>query len=149
MTSDEIKRQRHREAAKRYREKYPDRVKEQQERWHAANPGRRKEITEKYNAKDPEKKRVRVRNRRARIRSAEGTHTAEDIVDILRLQRGKCAHPWCRKAIKRNYHVDHIKALARGGSNARTNIQLLCAPCNQKKHSKDAIEFSRSFGLLL
>ena len=34
------------------------------------------------------------------------------------------------------YHVDHIRALADGGANDRTNLQLLCPTCNIKKGAR-------------
>ncbi|MFZ1365737.1 MAG: HNH endonuclease signature motif containing protein, partial [Brachymonas denitrificans] len=82
-----------------------------------------------------------------RKQAAGGTHTAEDVADLFRLQRGKCA--CCRTSIKRCYHVDHIEPLARGGSNDRTNLQLLCPTCNTRKSAKHPIEFMQSRGLLL
>lgn len=46
-------------------------------------------------------------------------------------------------------HVDHIKALRRGGTNDRRNLQMLCQPCNNRKHAKDPIDYAQSLGLLL
>ena len=49
---------------------------------------------------------------------------------ILVKQKHQCA--MCRKSIRRGYHVDHIKPIARGGIHAAKNFQLLCRPCNLK-----------------
>jgi 5-methylcytosine-specific restriction endonuclease McrA len=100
-----------------------------------------------WRAANPEKSRCIVRARRARIRNAEGRHSAEDVQRIFAAQRGKCAH--CRISIKAGYHVDHIQPLARGGSNWPRNLQLLCARCNQTKQAKDPIDWARSKGALL
>ena len=94
-----------------------------------------------------ETKRAIVRNRRAKQRASEGQHTPEDIADILRLQRGKCAY--CRTGIRSGYHVDHIVAIANGGSNDRRNIQLLCPPCNMHKNAADPIAHAQRIGLLI
>jgi 5-methylcytosine-specific restriction endonuclease McrA len=37
--------------------------------------------------------------------------------------------------------VDHVVALARGGSNTRDNIQILCRSCNSAKQDRDNSEF--------
>ena len=84
--------------------------------------------------------------RRAAKRNAEGSHTAEDIRHLFNLQRGKCA--CCRVRLKRQ-HVDHITALVRGGSNGRTNLQLLCPTCNLRKSAKHPIDFMQENGFLL
>ena len=149
--------------------------------WHTANPERRKEIVADYHARHPEKSRIwkaayrkrnpekaraavaawnaanpeRVRalkrNRKALQRAAEGTHTADDIVRILKTQKGKCAG--CDKKIGKdriNWHVDHIHPIAKGGSNKPDNLQILCPTCNMRKGAKDPNAFNREcFGRLL
>lgn len=88
-----------------------------------------------------------ARNRKARMRGAEGRHTAGDIHTIFAAQRSKCAH--CRISIRAGYHVDHINALSRGGSNWPRNLQLLCASCNLRKRAADPLDFARREGRLL
>jgi 5-methylcytosine-specific restriction endonuclease McrA len=105
------------------------------------------EYRSRYYTLNRERFRAHRRNRRARIRSAEGTHTAEDIQDIHRLQKGKCAI--CRKKLGDSYHVDHIVPIAKGGSNARSNLQLTHGRCNQQKNRKDPLVHMRSLGFLL
>lgn len=118
-------------ASKRYRERHPDRV---------------KAYRSQYQSENLAKYAVWARNRRARIRDAGGSHSVEDVEALFRKQRGKCA--CCRKSLKRR-HVDHVVSLARGGTNDRLNLQLLCPPCNHQKHAKDPIEFMQSRGFLL
>lgn len=91
--------------------------------------------------------RARYRAKEAQKRGAAGKHTAQDILRILKAQRGKCAA--CHCSIKSGYHVDHIQALSRGGSNWPKNLQLLCEPCNLRKKAKDPIEFMQELGRLL
>lgn len=98
-------------------------------------------------AKDnPEKRRAQLLKQKARRRSAEGSHTGDDILEILKLQKGRCAY--CRAKLTK-YQVDHIIALANGGTNFRKNIQIACGPCNRTKSDKDPIDFARSLGRLL
>lgn len=45
---------------------------------------------------------------------------------------------WCAKCAahvtqRSGVHVDHVVPLARGGSNGRENLQILCAACNLAK----------------
>lgn len=100
-----------------------------------------------YNSKNLPRLAVIARNRRARVRQNGGTHTLADIRALEKLQRGKCA--LCRVDLGDRYHVDHILAIARGGSNDRRNLQLLCAPCNHRKSARDQIDFMREQGMLL
>ena len=101
---------------------------------------------EAWRAKNIEKRRVHLRNYRAKLRDG-GTHTADDIAEIYKLQRGKCAY--CRCGLKDGYHVDHIVAVANGGSNTRGNLQLACGLCNRRKSNADAVAFARRIGLLI
>lgn len=88
-----------------------------------------------------------VRNRRARLRGAIGTHTAADVEVLYRKQKGKCAI--CLKRLRRKHHVDHKIPLSRGGGNGPDNIQLTCGPCNMAKGAKDLIAFAQENGRLL
>lgn len=107
-------------------------------RWQEANP-----------EKAMESRLVSDRNRRSRKRGAEGSHTKQDVADILKSQKYRCAE--CGVSVKaiNSRHVDHIMPLALGGSNSKSNLQVLCAPCNLKKAAKHPIDFARERGRLL
>ncbi len=47
-----------------------------------------------------------------------------------------CAGTFRRPAELRRLHGDHIVPFSRGGLTVWSNLQLLCANCNLKKHAK-------------
>ncbi len=96
---------------------------------------------------NPEQYAAYKRNRKARVRAANGSHTGEQILQLLKMQNGRCIY--CRGKIAKKFHVDHIEPIIRGGSNDVTNLQLLCRPCNQSKSAKDPMKFAQERGLLL
>lgn len=100
--------------------------------WSVANPMRRQAARAAY---------------RARKRGADGSFSVADVALLMRLQRGRCAA--CSANLKAGYHVDHLHPLALGGSNDRTNLQLLCPSCNLSKGPKDPIVFAQERGRLL
>jgi len=110
-----------------------------------------RERTKRWAKDNPDQARTNARNAKARRKAREGvvvgSHTAADIKDILLLQKGRCAY--CKTQFGKKYDVDHIVALARGGTNDRRNLQLLCRPCNLEKYARDPIDHARSLGLLL
>jgi len=111
------------------------------------NPGYASGNAKRWRAENPDQWRTCWQNNKAKRRGAEGSYTPNDIDAIFKAQKGKCAY--CRISIKGHRHVDHIVAVTKGGSNRRSNIQLLCPACNISKHNKDPMEFARSRGKLL
>lgn len=154
----------------------PEKAKEASRRWRAANPdwhqknyaanrAEIKEATKKWRAENPEKAAISRRrwyasnlekfraytaNRRARKRKAAGKHSATDIRNIFKMQRGKCAYfQVCGNRLGADYHCDHIVPLTKDGSNEPSNIQLTCRSCNLSKHDCDPIDYARRMGMLL
>jgi 5-methylcytosine-specific restriction endonuclease McrA len=112
------------------------------------NRDKTRQAVAKWTKANPDKKRAVENARRARQYAAGGTYSASDIAEILNGQRGRCAY--CPTVLTRaNRHIDHITALACGGTNDRRNLQLLCQPCNSAKGARDPIVFARSTGRLL
>lgn len=115
--------------------------------WRKANPEKHRQNEKAWRKANPEKARAIRTARQARKRGAHGRHTGQQIKALLMMQGCKCAN--CLKSIKNKYHVDHIMPLVLGGSNDISNIQLLCAFCNQSKHSKAPDIWARENGRLL
>lgn len=105
-----------------------------------------------YALNNPDKRKANCHKRRAIKKQAEGYFTAKDVAIIWEKQKGKCVY--CRKNLGNTskdtskYHVDHIIALAKGGSNWPSNLQCLCPSCNLSKGAKHPTEFAPQFGLL-
>lgn len=135
----------------RYR-KDPERGRQRTRDWKKANHERSLDNNRKFYASNKERYFAHSRTRRARVKNAPGTHTAEDVDLLFQKQRGRCAMLNCRAKItksgKKKFHVDHVQALSKGGSNWPDNIQLLCADCNLRKKAKDPYEWANENGLL-
>lgn len=133
-------------SAKRYAEKRNEialmRLKQRSENRHVA-----REYTKAWSEANPLKRSAARQAYRARKRGADGSHSAQDIQQLLVLQKGRCA--MCGDDIRKAFQVDHIQALSRGGSNDRLNLQLLCGGCNASKGPRDVIDVAQRMGRLL
>jgi hypothetical protein len=148
--------------AKRWTDANPERVKAYQKSWRVANKEKQRATTKAWRLANRERfdqvanewreanrtaVRCMWRNRRARVRNADGKHTTDQIHELLQKQRNKCAS--CRTSLKTGYHADHIVPLARGGTNDIGNIQLLCVSCNLSKGHSDPVAWAQKNGRLL
>lgn len=115
-------------------------------KWRAKNIDKAMASERKWRTANPDAVLANNRTRRARKHGASGTHTADDIADIRRLQRDRCATPECRVKLRGGGQVDHIIALSRGGTNDRRNLQILCQPCNARKYTRDPLDLARDNG---
>lgn len=115
--------------------------------YYAENRERLSEKHRQHYAENPEIYAALSSKRRAIKRGAGGSYKASDVSSILDSQRSKCAS--CLKKLSSGYHVDHIMPLARGGTNDKYNLQILCPSCNLSKHAKDPIDWAQKNGRLL
>jgi 5-methylcytosine-specific restriction endonuclease McrA len=115
--------------------------------WNRANSERRKAIAQRYEAANPQVRKANKANRRALEAASGGKATKVDVQFLEKQQRLRCAV--CRACLKAGYELDHIVPLASGGRTERTNLQLLCMPCNRSKGAKNPTDFMQQRGLLL
>jgi 5-methylcytosine-specific restriction endonuclease McrA len=132
-----------------YNRNYKNRNREKLAAYRAANRTILRAAAVAWRKANREKVQAYRAARRAREAQAPGRYTGDDVAYLNKLQHGKCAHSWCRVSLKNGYHVDHIKALAIGGSNDRRNLQLLCPHCNRSKGAKHPVDFAQQHGALL
>ena len=93
----------------------------------------------KHRKENPDLYATYFQNRRARIISAQGSHSEAEWQSLLASHSGLCAYCRDAKATAR----DHVIPLARGGSNSIGNILPACGPCNSAKGTLTADEFLR------
>lgn len=83
----------------------------------------------------PEKARANWNNRDARRRvSGWCKLTDEQIKNMFNIQKGLCFY--CNEPLK-EYHIDHIVPLCKGGKHEFSNLVLSCPKCNLSKNSQD------------
>lgn len=92
------------------------------------------EYNKKYTEENYDRKLYLVQMRRARLMSAEGSHSFQEW-ETLKVQYNYT----CPACFKREPDIklteDHIIPLIKGGSNNIENIQPLCRSCNSRKHT--------------
>ena len=86
-------------------------------------------------------------SRRARQRNQLGIVTDGMIARLH--ASAKCAICVKRFTKANPMQIDHIVPLAKGGLHDDSNLQALCAKCNQSKNARDPLEFARENGRLL
>jgi 5-methylcytosine-specific restriction endonuclease McrA len=125
-----------RERSRKIREKNPERERNRIKKWKADNPDRTKELGV-----------VHAARRRARLLGLSEHHTNEEWRAILAAHDGKCKY--CGSHGKKGNPItrDHFVALARGGSNAASNIVPACKLCNSKKGTRDGKAFMEEINM--
>jgi 5-methylcytosine-specific restriction endonuclease McrA len=97
--------------------------------------------TKAYDNKSPERKRKAVE--RASRRATTSFSAAERALvyqALIGQQNGRCLY--CRETlIGDNYHIDHMKPIARIGDHTLSNMCISCIQCNKEKHNKTLDEY--------
>lgn len=133
--------------SKSYYEKNKEQCRENAIEWYNKNKETSLKRIAKWQKNNSEKVKIFKANNRAKREKVEGKFTKEDIEQILKLQKNKCAY--CKCNVSKTRHIDHIMPLSKGGTNWRNNLQILCPKCNLTKNAKDPIKFAQEIGKLL
>ena len=88
---------------------------------------------------DKAKLKARCDTARRRARKSGSSYTKVDVQATLKMQGNRCFY--CLASLADGYHIDHLVALARGGSNGAENIVCACPSCNYRKSAKPVAEF--------
>lgn len=130
-----------------WRRRNPEKKREYAEKWHASNPEKARASVIAYQLNNPDASRIRLNNRRAKQQANGGELSKGLAVKLFKLQKGKC--PCCARPLGRDYHMDHIIPLSKGGANTYENMQLLRKRCNLQKQAKHPVDFMQQRGFLL
>lgn len=117
----------------------PDRRIEVVRRWYRENPDKVQAWRQRHYAEHKEEYLASNRRRIARKYQATGSHTAEEVLALGDSQDWLCAY--CEKPLVREFHVDHMVPLSRGGSDGWDNLAITCPTCNLRKSNKTVEEF--------
>lgn len=126
---------------KDYYEKNKEKMLSATKEWVKKNPEKHRNnilknrVSEKTRIKARENAIIQFHKRR----KVEGSFTKFDIDDLYLKQRGSC--PYCFKNLKKEFHIDHIKPISKGGTNWPDNLQLTCPTCNMQKAALSHEEF--------
>lgn len=112
----------------------PDKVKVIKKKARKPDPIGQKRRSKKWRDLHPDKTRMYTAKRRAKLRLAEGYHTADDLALQFKSQKGLCW--WCGKKLGKDWHEDHIIPINRGGTNWPNNIVCSCEHCNTSRQDK-------------
>lgn len=100
--------------------------------WRSKNTEKAREATRNWFKSNPHKRTEYEATRRSRITNCTVNLTAQEKTDIENIY-AKCQR-MNKKAGKIAFHVDHIKPLSKGGLHHPSNLQILTAQENVRKH---------------
>ena len=122
--------QRHRDNAKRHRERYPEKVKARQDRWKAEN---REHVRRRLRAYYEKNKARLVANGAAR----RGATTVVEIDPETILKRDAFTCYLCLRQLQEpDLTLDHVVPLLRGGQHTPDNVRTACWHCNNRKRNQ-------------
>ena len=127
--------ERQRRSEREWREKNGERMREYSREYYRLRPEVAKNANRKWEAANRDKRQAIDRRRRARKQQAEGEFTNQEWQALMAYYNHTCL--CCGKGEPEiQLTPDHVIPLAKGGSNAITNIQPLCRSCNCAKAAK-------------
>lgn len=128
------------EKQRAYRQANKEIYREYDRKWKANNPDKVKMWGDAYRAENQELIKVVKHNYKVRRRAQEAQgKISTNLISMLKgVQANKCFY--CDTELK-DYHLDHIIPLSKGGEHKDYNIVLACPTCNMIKSNKDPVMF--------
>lgn len=127
------------EYGREYRRKNREKCCDLTKRWIENNRDRIKEQKKQYRKDHPDKwkaqHKANKQKRRARIKGNGGTYTAIQLEECLAFFNYRCAYSG--EPLEKDYHIDHIVPLSKGGTNDIWNIVPSNREPNLDKSNKD------------
>ena len=121
-------RESHKEELSRKRKIYSETHKYERKRWLNSESGRASDRASRH-------------KRRALIVKNGGSFTKDEVIEALQFFNYTC--PYTGEPLEDNYHLDHIIALTKGGTNYIWNIIPCNSYANTSKHNADMEEWYR------
>jgi 5-methylcytosine-specific restriction endonuclease McrA len=125
-----------RAAMQRWRQQHPDDHRAENRLYYARDPERRQRQIDSSPNRGAVRKAADARRRSRKLESVRSFTNAEWRILVTQFG-GQCAYCACETTLQ----ADHRIPLARGGSNAITNILPACARCNFRKGVLTETEF--------
>lgn len=120
-------------------EEYRERKRAKDRAYYKANKQRAIENAARWKAANRERARELARLYWSRKRASGGTHTPDEIWQMVDDQQGLCAY--CETPLFGTYHIDHMIPVSRGGTDDWTNLAIACPTCNISKSARTVEEF--------
>lgn len=127
------------ETVKTYRSKNRDEVLQKQREWYERNCESVKKKAKEWSKNNPDKATEYNRKKKARKRNQLGSFSPWMIRYYRYVQQDTCFY--CDADISKEYQLEHMAPLSRGGLHCWTNTCLACRDCNFHKHTKTVEEF--------
>lgn len=124
--------ERHAERVARHAANF-ERDREASRDWYYANYDRARETTDRWAREHPDEARAAIERARAKRLAAPGDITPAQWGALRRQFRGHCAY--CGQP-GRNFEMDHVVPLSRGGTHTSDNVVPACFACNRSKGRK-------------
>jgi 5-methylcytosine-specific restriction endonuclease McrA len=124
----------------KWREKHPDRHASGKRSYYERNADVIKQKVTAYRKANPDLYREYSRQYKASKRAGGGRLSRGCVSRMMASQGGLCMACKCNLDVS-GHHIDHIKAISKGGKHCDENVQLLCPTCNRRKGASEFSDF--------